>query len=118
MRYHPQRHLSGQRSNPGKCRRPGPGADGKVRHPAEKCVPPLRRDRKTLSVVSGECPEVGGVQEEIGGKDHGQYTISRPQGGRGVGRGERHPAGKCGGRFDALPKRDQGADVYHAVPVY
>lgn len=32
-----------------------------------------------------------------------------------MGRGERHPAGKCGGRFDALPKRNQGADVYHAV---
>ena len=63
----------------------------------------------------GERPEVGRVQEETGGQDHGQYTQRRPQGGRGMGRKERHPDGQQRGRPDALPARYPAADVHYVA---
>ena len=50
------------------------------------------------------------------GGHYGQYTVSRPQGGRGMGRKERHPDGQQRGGPDALPACYPAADVYDAVP--
>ena len=52
-----------------------------------------------------------------GGDQYGQHPGPRPQGGRGVGTGERHPGGKRPGGSDAIPALDPAAVLYHDVQV-
>lgn len=83
----------------------------------EKYGIPLRNVYRHFDVTGKHCPSYlvnaqkwAEFKKRLEGKTMDNTPSPAHKEGVEWARGERHPAGKCGGRFDALPKRDPGSN--------